>query len=69
MRTVHKYRILVTEQQAVEMPEGAQMLSVLCTFVSDEMHELYLYALVDTAMPLTTRTLFTFGTGQAQGHA
>lgn len=57
-KTIWKYRLQVTDIQPVNMPEGAEILSVqfqgclLC-----------LWALVNAARPTTERVIEIFGTG------
>lgn len=58
MRTVHKYPLAAGVEQPVEMPQGAEILTV--AFQGDN---LVLWAKVDTDSPLRQRTFAVYGTG------
>ena len=60
MQTIHKYRLPLSGE--VEMPAGAQVLSVAA-----EQDEPCLWALVDTSAPLTRRRFAAIGTGRDAG--
>ena len=55
---VYKYVLEVTEQQTIEIPEGAQILSVQV-----QKGIPCIWALVDPNMKLTKRIYKTYGTG------
>lgn len=58
MRVIYKYRLPFMEKATVEMPDGAQILRV------DGLDgALWLWALVDTEMPLVVREFSLFKTG------
>jgi hypothetical protein len=56
--TVWKYPLRITDTQPVNMPEGAQILSV-----QFQGEALCLWALVDTHKPQTQRIIRIIGTG------
>lgn len=70
MKTIYKYPLKVTDFQEIELPEGAEILSVQTQilgsgkrlFVSDR-QELCLWAMVDPDNPLVPRRIRIFGTG------
>jgi len=58
MKVIYKYPLEITDTQAVNMPHGAQLLSV-----QKQNGELCLWALVDTAQPTAPRQIVIVGTG------
>lgn len=58
MKTIFKYRIRITDEQAVSMPEGAQILTVQ---MQDRLP--YLWAIVDTNAVNHDRVIEVLGTG------
>ena len=58
MKTVWKYQFLVVDDLVVNMPEGAQVLSVQVQGI-----EPCIWALVDPDAPLVERRLHVRGTG------
>jgi hypothetical protein len=58
MKTIWKYPLMVTDFQAVRMPQGAEILSV-----ADQRGELCVWALVDPDAGLEDRMFYIFGTG------
>ena len=59
MKVIWKYPLIVSRNQTIRMPEGAQ---VLCVQMQDD--EPHLWAMVDTQAPRTDRTFYTMGTGR-----
>lgn len=55
---VWKYRVKVTDEFTIDMPEGAQVLGVQM-----QHDHPYIWALVDPQRPLAPRTFALFGTG------
>lgn len=59
MKTIHKYRLNITDQQTVDLPRGALILSAGL----DPAGVLCLWAAVDTDKPAQPREIRIFGTG------
>lgn len=59
MRTIHKYPIQIADEQPVEMPICAKVLSVQV-----QGNQVCLWAEVDTNRIAETRRVFIFGTGR-----
>lgn len=60
MKSVWKYPIKITDEQQIEMPQGARILS------SDmQGDQLCLWVLVDKGVPNAMRTIRIHGTGHA----
>lgn len=58
MKTIHKYPLMVVDEQTVMMPESARILSIQIQ------HGIpCLWAAVDTDTPLMAYVLFCYGTG------
>lgn len=62
MRTIYKYSFNLEDLTAVELPEGAQVLSVQHQEGSDY-RQLQLWAIVDPSRPMRTVHLVVRGTG------
>ena len=60
MSLVYKYSIPVGDYRNVELPEGAEILTVQAQF--DEPH---MWALVDPDAPMVTRKFLLLGTGHS----
>ena len=58
MKTIHKFTLDLADSQTIQMPEGASVLSLQLQYGQP-----CLWALVDTAKPLTPRHFITRGTG------
>lgn len=58
MKTIWKFPIDITDQQSVEMPDGARILTVQV-----QGGEVCLWAEVDSTAPKMRRTVYVFGTG------
>ena len=58
MITIHKYKLAVTERQTLQLPEGAEILSV-----QTQRGEACLWAMVDTQVVTEPRVIEIFGTG------
>jgi hypothetical protein len=58
VRTIHKYRLELTDDQTIFLPEGAEILSV-----QDQRGVLTLWASVDITMPPVARYITICGTG------
>ena len=58
MQTIYKYTIEVTDDQKIEMPKGAQILTVQV-----QGNEVCLWALVDPDLKKELRHIEVFGTG------
>ena len=58
MRTIHKFPLKLTDDQTIELPDGAKILSVQW-----QMNGLMLWALVDCHNALTPRHVMIRGTG------
>ena len=58
MLSVWKFKLEVTDLQQVEMPQGAQLMTV-----QEQGGELCLWAAVDTEAPKESRTIEIIGTG------
>lgn len=73
MRTVYKYlfgssqQLLSTNAAEIEMPAGAQILSVQMQAVDGPYLKPYLWALVDTTQPLVKRRFEFVLTGEPVG--
>jgi hypothetical protein len=59
LKTIYKYSIETTDEQIIEMPAGAKILTVQ----PQGAFSLCLWAEVDTEQPKEQRTLLTYGTG------
>lgn len=59
MKVIWKYQLEVTDEQTIDIPIGAIILSV--AFQKDE---LCLWAMVDSVVPKEHRRIYIFGTGQ-----
>ena len=59
MRTIHKYLLSITDEQVVEMPIGAEILTVQ----TQGANSVCLWAEVDAEQPKESVTIFTYGTG------
>lgn len=59
MKTIFKYRLLISDRQVVNLPRGATILSAGL----DPAGELCLWAAVDTDNPKQPREILIFGTG------
>jgi hypothetical protein len=57
-KTIWKYTLLVEDEQTLEMPEGARLLTVQIQHGRQQ-----LWALVDDAEKLVSRAIATRGTG------
>ena len=59
MRTIHKYPVSVTDEFVINMPRGAEILSI------DLQNDMpYMWVLVDTNNNSKIRKFRVFGTGQ-----
>lgn len=58
MKTVYKFPLEIKDTQTIEMPEGAELLTV-----QSQKGSLNIWALVDVGKPLIKRTFEVFGTG------
>jgi hypothetical protein len=58
MKTIWKFTLKTTDEQVIEMPRGAKLLTVQ---MQDNRPQLW--ALVDSVKPNEQRTIATFGTG------
>jgi len=59
MKKVYKYRLDVTDEQFIELPKGAEILSV-----AEQRDDVVLYVLIDTTVTETEpRTIYVHGTG------
>jgi hypothetical protein len=58
MQTIHKFNVYPTEERHVEMPAGAQLLSV-----KSQNDIPQLWALVNTDRPMAKRLILARGTG------
>ena len=59
MKSVHKYSLIVTDEQTLDLPRGAEILSV-----ANQREHIVLYALVDTDVKAIDRhTIYVHGTG------
>lgn len=66
MKKIYKYPLELTDFQEVDMPEGAEILSVqtqYAPFGSPLKEHLCMWAMVDTDKPVQTRRIRIFGTG------
>lgn len=58
MLTIHKYPLLISDEQIIQMPRYAQILTI------DMQHGgPHLWAMVETNEPLVDRVIMTRGTG------
>lgn len=60
VRRVYKYAMPVTDVHNVELPEGAEILTV-----QSQHDEPHMWALVDPDAPMATRTFLLLGTGHS----
>lgn len=58
MRTIHKYQLPIVNRSVIEMPVGAQILSVQAQGDIPT-----IWALVDTKSPMEKRVFYMAGTG------
>jgi len=58
MKTIHKYPLVIVHEQPIQMPSGAEILSVA---VQNETP--CLWALVETENPMQKRSIVIVGTG------
>ena len=58
MKTIWKFTLTITDEQVLEMPRGAQILSVQTQYDQPQ-----LWALVDDGAPKTKRRVVVLGTG------
>lgn len=63
MTTVWKYELKMAEEQSIEMPDGAKILSAQM-----QAGQLMLWALVDTEHAKAGRMIGILGTGQPAAH-
>lgn len=63
MITIHKYLLKLEDNQAIEMPEGAQVLCVDVQLMEDRKAYVQLWAKVDTSKDLTPYRITIRGTG------
>lgn len=63
MRTIYKYSLAVVDRQSIYMHVDAQILAV-----ADQYGSLQLWALVDTSLPMRSRTILIVGTGNPADH-
>lgn len=61
VEVIYKYPLLVTDMQVLQLPMGAQLLSVI-----EQAGTLMLYALVDPTYAKSPRTILIVGTGNAE---
>lgn len=64
MKTVWKYKIDMTHLQTLQMPEGAQVLSLQKQGSRSE-DDMFLWCLVNTDRPMRERTFVLVGTGES----
>ena len=67
MKTVHKYPVEITDEFWVEMPAGAEVLTVQVLTVQVQQGEPFLWAKVDTAAPYRPHGFRLIGTGLPAG--
>lgn len=58
MKTIYKYGLDITDKQRIELPVGAELLSV-----QNQRGEINLWALVDSEAELEENLIECFGTG------
>ena len=58
MKTIYKYKLLATDTQDIELPVGAEILTV-----QEQFGDAVMWALVDTNVTTETRTFQIVGTG------
>jgi hypothetical protein len=67
MQTIWKYELKVTDEQTVDMPSGAMILSVAAVELGWDSGAigavLTVWARVDSEQPMEARTFFVVGTG------
>jgi hypothetical protein len=56
--TIYKYPLKTTDEQVIQMPFGATILSAQC-----QMKSICVWAIVNTTAPLENRKFRIFGTG------
>ena len=64
MKVIYKYTLVVTDEQAVDMPEAAQILDVQV-----QADQVCLWALVDPVAPTAPRIIRIVGTGHSVSDA
>ena len=64
MKTIYKYTLVMADEQAVDMPEAAQVLDVQV-----QQAQVCLWALVDPVAPTAPRIIRIVGTGQSVSDA
>ena len=60
MKAVFKYQLAIADEQTLQIPAGAQLLSV-----AEQRQQLCLWALVDDEVPLAPRRIRVAGTGHS----
>lgn len=63
MRTVWKYKIILEREQAIDIPEGAKIVSFHKQGTRHE-DDIFIWCLVDTDNPKETRRFFLLETGE-----
>lgn len=58
MKNIYKYKLEVTDEQAIEMPQGSQIIHV--DYFNDEIN---LWAIVDPKAKLVWKSFVVHGTG------
>jgi hypothetical protein len=62
LKTIYKYPLATTDFQVIDLPEGAQILSVNIQY-----EKICLWAIIDTEKPVAGRRIRIIGTGNDAG--